>query len=382
MNTLGMEAPPLERRLAAVLAADVEGYSRLMHDDEEATLATLSARRAVIDELILRHKGRIANTAGDSVLAEFSSVLDAVRCALEIQEGIARANEDEPEARRMRFRIGINVGDVMVKEGDLFGDGVNVAARLEGLVKGGEICVSRGVRDHLRHRSGLSFEDLGEQVVKNISHPIRAFRLRVAEERTHEEPVNPAEDIEEPDIATAAPAFSEMSADTEAELELAFWESVKEGTSAELEAYLERYPEGTFVPLARTRLAAAAQLAERSPEPAGTELSADTEAELELAFWESVKDGTVAELQTYIEKYPEGAFAPLARTRLAAAEPGAQGALDSTSAAGVAEELDLTFWNSVKDSNRREELQAYLDQHPNGHFAALARARLLSTGLT
>ena len=147
-----MEAPPLERRLAAILAADVEGYSRLMHGDEEATLATLSAHRAIVDELIAKHKGRIANTAGDSVLAEFASVLGVVRCAVEIQEKLAQTNEAEPEERRMRFRIGINVGDIMVKEGDIFGDGVNVAARLEGLVKGGEICVSRGVHDHLRHR--------------------------------------------------------------------------------------------------------------------------------------------------------------------------------------------------------------------------------------
>ena len=141
-----MEAPPVERRLVAILAADVEGYSRLMHGDEEATMATLSARRAVIDDLIGQHRGRIANTAGDSVLAEYISVLDAVHCAIEIQEALARANDSEPEGRRMRFRIGVNVGDVMAKEGDIFGDGVNVAARLEGLVKGGEICVSRGVQ--------------------------------------------------------------------------------------------------------------------------------------------------------------------------------------------------------------------------------------------
>ena len=139
-----MEDPPLERRLAAILAADVEGYSRLMHGDEEATIATLSARRALIDELIAGHRGRIANTAGDSVLAEFASVLDAVSCALEIQLAVARANDSESEGRRMLFRIGVNAGDVMVKDGDLFGDGVNVTARLEGLVKGGEICVSRG----------------------------------------------------------------------------------------------------------------------------------------------------------------------------------------------------------------------------------------------
>jgi adenylate cyclase len=118
-----METPPLERRLVAIVAADVEGYSRLMHGDEEATMAMLSARRAVVDDLIVRHRGRIANTAGDSVLAEFVSVADAVRCAVEIQEAIERGNEIEPGARRMRFRIGLNVGDVMVKDGDIFGDG-------------------------------------------------------------------------------------------------------------------------------------------------------------------------------------------------------------------------------------------------------------------
>jgi adenylate cyclase len=382
---LGMEAPPLERRLAAILAADVEGYSRLMHNDEEATLATLSARRAVIDELILRHKGRIANTAGDSVLAEFVSVLDAVHCAVEIQEALARANEEEREARKMRFRIGINVGDVMVKEGDIFGDGVNVAARLEGLVRGGEICVSRGVRDHLRHRSGVVFEDLGEQLVKNIAHPIRAFRLRVGEGMSGEEPADPAEIINEPEIpAASAVAVSELSPDTEAALELAFWESVKDGTPAELESYLEKYPEGTFAPLARTRLEAAMQPPEGPPEPsaAGSELSSDREAALELAFWESVKDGTPAELETYLEKYPEGTFAALARTRIAAAEESSEANPAAESASAAVDELDLAFWDSVKDSNRREELQAYLDQHPNGHFAALARARLSSPEVT
>jgi adenylate cyclase len=160
-----MEAPDLERRLAAILAADVEGYSRLMHSDEETTMSTLSARRGVVDQLIGEHRGRIANTAGDSVLAEFASVLDAVSCAVEIQKVIAQANDIDPD-RSMRFRIGINVGDVMVKDGDIFGDGVNVAARIEGLAEGGGICVSRGVRDHLRHRPNLVFDDLGEQTVK------------------------------------------------------------------------------------------------------------------------------------------------------------------------------------------------------------------------
>jgi adenylate cyclase len=315
-----MEAPPLERRLAAILAADVEGYSRLMHGDEETTMATLSARRSLVDELIARHRGRIANTAGDSVLAEFASVLDAVRSAIEIQEALQRANEGEPEGRRMRFRIGVNVGDVMVKEGDIFGDGVNVAARLEGLVKGGEICVSRGVRDHLRHRGGMVFEDLGEQLVKNITHPIRAFRLRIGEDTSEKEVLTPEETAEAPEFPSAPAAISELSADNEVALELALWDSVKNGSPAELESYLEQYPEGSFASLVRTRIDAAAL---SPPSPA-------TPTPEEIA----------------------------------------------------AEALDLAFWNSVKDSNRREELQAYLEQHPNGHFAGLARARLSSPEIT
>jgi adenylate cyclase len=316
-----MEAPPIERRLAAILAADVEGYSRLMHGDEEATMATLSARRALVDELIGRYRGRIANTAGDSVLAEFASVLDAVRCAVEIQSALEQANEGEPENRQMRFRIGVNVGDVMVKEGDIFGDGVNVAARLEALVKGGEICVSRGVHDHLRHHAGMVFDDLGEQLVKNIAHPIRAFRLRVGEQG--------------------------------AERQVA-------------------------VPDAEAPLSDAAELSEASFTAASSKPSADSEIALELAFWESVKDGGPEELDSYLERYPEGTFAALARTRREAAALAAPGEASPGAGEASAEALDLAFWNSVKDSNRREELEAYLERHPNGHFAGLARARLSS----
>jgi adenylate cyclase len=316
-----MEAPELERRLVAILAADVEGYSRLMHADEEATMATLSAHRLVIDDLISGHRGRIANTAGDSVLAEFGSVLDAVLCAVEIQQAMLQANEAEPNLLSMRLRIGINLGDVMVKDGDIFGDGVNVAARIEGLVKGGEICVSRGVRDHLRHRGGMVFEDLGEQLVKNIAHPIRAFRLRIGQHTAAQEAPIPGDaDDESPEISSASAATSELSADNEVALELALWDSVKDGSPGELESYLEEYPEGTFAQLARTRLDAAA-LSPPSPAPPTPE---------EVA----------------------------------------------------AEALDLAFWNSVKDSNRREELQAYLERHPNGHFAGLARARLSSPDAT
>ena len=172
-----MEAPSLTRRLVAILAADVEGYSRLMSLDEEAALATLSAHRAAVDELIVAFRGRIANTAGDSVLAEFASVVDTVRCAVRMQKTIEDLNATLPEERRMSFRIGINVGDVIAKEGDIFGDGVNIAARLQMLADAGGICVSRGVRDHIRHLGSFQFEDLGEQQVKNIARPVRAFRV-------------------------------------------------------------------------------------------------------------------------------------------------------------------------------------------------------------
>src|SRR5580700_11908918 len=159
---------------------------------------------------------------------------DAVCCAIEVQGALQTANESEREGRRMRFRIGVNVGDVMVKDDDIFGDGVNVAARLEGPVKGGEICVSRGVRDHLRHRGGLVFEDLGEQLVKNIAHPIRAFRLRIGEDTSEQEasPEEPAESAEVPSPMT----ISGLSADNEVALELALWDSVKDGGPAELGA--------------------------------------------------------------------------------------------------------------------------------------------------
>ena len=197
------ETPPLERKLVAILAADVVGYSRLMHDDEERTLATLTAHRAVIDELIAKGRGQIAGTAGDSVLAEFPSVVDALRCAVAIQQALAKANKPLPAKEQMLFRIGINVGDVMVKDGDIFGDGVNVAARLEGIAEPGGICVTRGVRDHLRDRMEFEFEDLGEHRVKNISRPVRVFRVGFDPDATTE--LTPSE-------AAAAPQTEERPA--------------------------------------------------------------------------------------------------------------------------------------------------------------------------
>jgi adenylate cyclase len=173
-----MENAGVTRKLAVILAADVVGYSRLMAADEEGTLALLNARRKVTDELIARHHGRIFGTAGDSVMAEFASAVEAVRCAAAIQQENQRQNAHLPEPGRMLFRVGVNLGDVMVGGDDLFGDGVNVAARLEGMAAPGGICISSAVYDQVRNKVDLSFDDLGERSLKNIGYPVRVFGLR------------------------------------------------------------------------------------------------------------------------------------------------------------------------------------------------------------
>ena len=171
----------VERRLAAVLAADVAGYSRLIEAAEEATLARLKMLRAeIIDPRIAGHKGRIVKTTGDGLLVEFASVVDALRCAAEVQAAIGESNAPLPPDRRIEFRIGINVGDIVVEDGDIFGDGVNVAARLEGLAQPGGICVSARVQEDAAGRLDLTFEDMGEQALKNIGRPVRAYRVRTA----------------------------------------------------------------------------------------------------------------------------------------------------------------------------------------------------------
>jgi adenylate cyclase len=167
------------RRLAAILAADVAGYSRLMGADEEGTHERLRAHlRELVDPKIAEHRGRTVKTTGDGLLAEFASVVDAVRCAVEIQAGMAERNAGASADQRIEFRIGINLGDVIAEEHDIFGDGVNVAARLEGLAEPGAICISRVVRDQVRDKLPYVFEDLGEQSVKNIARPVRVYALR------------------------------------------------------------------------------------------------------------------------------------------------------------------------------------------------------------
>ena len=309
-----MEAPPLERRLVAILAADVASYSRMMEIDEEGTLATLSSFRVVTDRLISQYEGRICGTAGDSILAAFGSALAAVQCAVDIQKELAQSNNDLDDSRRMQFRIGINVGDVMLKDGDIFGDGVNIAARLEGLADPGGICLSRGIHDHVMKKLPFEFEDLGEQSVKNIAQPVRVYRL-VLDRRGSE--LRSSQSISRlPDVEADVPSLSEgegealaPASDPQA-VEIEFWDSIKNSTLAsEYEAYLEQYPEGNFVALAQVRLEAIKQDAVSMRDP--------QDREIELSFWESVRESDNPKLvQAYLEKYPDGEFSALARIRV------------------------------------------------------------------
>lgn len=174
---MGPQQDRLERRLTALLAADAAGYSRLMGLDERATLRSLSASRKIMDALIAEHGGRIANTAGDSVLAEFPSVVDAVECATAVQEGLREMNAGVSEDRALRFRIGIHVGDVIVRGADLLGDGVNIAARVQSLAEPGSVWISGKAYEEIEGKVGLAFEDRGEQQVKNIARPVRIYAL-------------------------------------------------------------------------------------------------------------------------------------------------------------------------------------------------------------
>ena len=225
------------RRLAAILAADVAGYSRLMGVDEEGTHERLKGHLGqLVEPKIKDHRGRTVKNTGDGLLAEFASVVDAVRCAVEVQREMIDREPEVPEERRIRFRIGINLGDVIAEEHDIFGDGVNVAARLEGLAEPGGICVSRVVRDQVRDRLDLGFEDLGEQQVKNIARPVRVYRVSDIG-GGHQIPSAPAMPTlplpDKPSVAVLP--FANMSHDPEQEF-------FADGIAEDIITALSRYP--------------------------------------------------------------------------------------------------------------------------------------------
>jgi len=204
---------PVERKLAAIFAADIAGYSRLMARDEVGTLARLKRCRAIIDRLIASHHGRIFNTAGDSVVADFASAVDAVQCAVAVQAAIVTENAGGTVNEPMQFRIGVHVGDVMVDGDNLLGDGVNIAARLEALAEPGAICISATARDHIGNKLPLAFDDVGDQKVKNMDQAIRVYRVQV--EKLPAQPVAALPLPDKPSIAVLP--FANMSGDPEQE---------------------------------------------------------------------------------------------------------------------------------------------------------------------
>jgi len=229
-----------ERRLAAILAADVVGYSRLMEVDEAGTLARLKTIRIeVVDPAIAKCRGRLIKTAGDGMLVEFQSVTDALSCAVDFQQRMARRNRDMPAARALLYRIGLNLGDVLVEDGDIFGDGVNVAARLEAMAEPGGICISAAVRDQVGDRLKLAYADLGEQQVKNISRPIRVYKVLLdaqASDAGHAAGLSsaPHPDAKKPSIAVLP--FDNMSGDKEQEF---FVDGLTEDIITELSRFRE-----------------------------------------------------------------------------------------------------------------------------------------------
>jgi adenylate cyclase len=226
-------AQRVERRLTAILAADVAEYSRLMRWDEDGTLSTLTTCRAIVDGLIAEHRGRIANTAGDSVLAEFPSVTESLYCALAVQQAISKHNEGFPSDRRMMFRIGIHLGDIMIKDGDLFGGAVNIAARLQALAEPGGICVSAAVREHVGPRLATIFNDAGAQRVKNIAEPVHVYRVAASGTAQPSEQSAALPSIDKPSVAVLP--FANMSADPEQEF-------FADGIAEDIITALSHYP--------------------------------------------------------------------------------------------------------------------------------------------
>jgi len=312
-----MDEPALSRKLTAILAADVAGYSRMMRTDQSGTVARLAACRGIFDEAVALHQGRIANTAGDSVLAEFNSVVDALHCAIEIQAALTRENQTLPSERRMQFRIGVHTGDVFVRHGDLLGDGVNVAARLQSLAPPGGVYASETVREQVRGMLTLRFDDCGQHHLKNIARSVRVYAVAAAGPVRLRRPER-RRPIRSVPVFGAALALI-LAIGVAGALWwlrppwLAPWfpNVATESSQAPSSVPPPRQRSASAPPAAPPQIAAKAA----SP-PASSPGGADA---TELAVWQSATtQGSQAALEEYLRQYPVGRFAGLARTQIQA----------------------------------------------------------------
>ena len=358
---------PIKRKLAAILAADVAGYSRLMEADEEGTLRLLAAHRAVVDSIIVLHDGRVVNTAGDSVLAEFASPVEAVRAASEIQDALRTRNESLPEARRMLFRIGIHLGDVMIKDDDLLGDGVNIAARLQAMAQPGGICISGSVFDQVEGKLSLHFQDIGEQTLKNIARPVRALVLRgTAPPAAVAVPSAPRRRRTRAlwwaagggVIALAAAAyFGGLVPDfgRQAREEAAAWQAVRGSREiATLEGYVAAYPSGAHAGEARARIAALLAEARQAAEAERARAESEqARARAEAARVKAEAEGARAKLEAEADKARAERARPVEPTRPAAAAPASRESRFDGTWAG---ELACPDWRGRPGFRRPERL--------------------------
>jgi class 3 adenylate cyclase/tetratricopeptide (TPR) repeat protein len=343
-----------QRRLATILAADVVGYSRLMAENEEYALRTLQAYRSATDRLISGHEGRIFNTAGDSILAQFQSAVEAVRCAIAIQQELRVRNAEVDETQRMEFRIGVHVGDVLVDGDNLYGDGVNIAARLEGIARPGEICVSGSVFALVKSKLSYPFEDMGPQSLKNIPEPVSAFRLTRA--------------VAEP-AGTARKRFAAAGILAILVLLIAgvavwkfrarpveqAWATVQNTTDrTALEDFIRRFGSTSYADLARARL---------------SNLNASKGAANDLAepAWAAVQNTTdKAALEDFIQRFGSSSRADQARARLS----------NLNAPPGTANDLAEPAWAAVQNTTDKDALDDFIKRFGNSSHVDQARARL------
>jgi adenylate cyclase len=316
-----MDEPTPSRKLTAILAADVAGYSRMMRADQSGTVTRLAACRSIFDEAVALHQGRIANTAGDSVLAEFSSVVDALHCAIEIQTALTSENETLPSESRMQFRIGVHTGDVFVRHGDLLGDGVNVAARLQSLAPPGGVYASETVREQVRGMLTLRFDDRGPHHLKNIARSVRVYAVAAAGPVRLRRPTR-RRTIASVSVVGAALALILVIGSAGAlwwlrPPWLAPWLPDAATVSAQK-------PTAVIVPRPRSTSAPPVAPPQTAAKPAAAPASPTNATDAtELAVWQSATaQGSQTAIEEYLRQYPAGRFAELARTQIQALKSG------------------------------------------------------------